>query len=311
MRTQQPSHRSGFTLIELLVVIAIIAILISLLLPAVQKVREAANRSKCQNNLKQIGLALHLYHDSYGLFPPGQWSTNGADVPYYNRGCWVPHTYPFLEQASLWKTYQTYGDTVPSGTFMTYWPQTSLPVSTFMCPSDKANPKTVTAPSFPGQGFHGNYVACAASTIFNPASDPTGTKRDGIMYAQSKTRIADVTDGLSNTLLLSELILVTDTTLHDIRGRYYNAYDGNCLFSTADPPNTSQNDVDVNCINVPNIAPCLVSASNSIQHARSYHIGGVNATLGDASVRFIANSITPSVYLALGTRAGGEPGTDF
>jgi prepilin-type N-terminal cleavage/methylation domain-containing protein len=309
MQARQPSHRPSFTLIELLVVIAIIAVLISLLLPAVQKVREAANRSKCQNNLKQIGLALHGYHDVYGLFPPGQWNTNGTDVPYYNRGCWVQHTFPFLEQTAAFNDYKTFMDAGGRGD---NYPYSKRIFSIFMCPSDKANPKIITAPSFPNQGFHGNYVACAASTVFNPAGDSTGTKRDGIMYAQSKTRIADVTDGVSNTLLLSELIIIPDTsTQHDIRGRYFNSYDGNCLFSTADPPNSSQNDVDVNCVNVPNIAPCAISSSNSIQHARSYHTGGVNATLGDASVRFVANSITASVYLALGTRASNEVPADY
>ena len=86
------------------------------------------------------------------------------------------------------------------------------------------------------------------------------------------TRIGDIVDGTSNTLLLSELILVTDTTLHDIRGRYFNSYDGNCLFSTAQPPNPAAADVDVNCIPVPGYSPRSVSATNIAQYARSYHL---------------------------------------
>jgi prepilin-type N-terminal cleavage/methylation domain-containing protein len=299
-----PALRSrGFTLIELLVVIAIIAILIGLLLPAVQKVREAAARMKCQNNLKQIALALHNHHDVYGQLPPGQWNTNGADVTYYNRGCWVPHTFPFMEQNSAYLDYKAYMD---AGGIAASYPNTKRIFNMYVCPSDPSGPKTVTAPSFPNQGFHGNYVACAATTVFNPAGDSTGTSRDGMMYAQSKTRLTDATDGLTNTLLLSELIVVPDTTSHDIRGRYFNSYDGNCLFSTLDPPNTTVADVDVNCINVPGRAPCTVSASNSVQHARSYHTGGVAAALGDGSVRFIPNNVDPTVYRNLGSRAGGE-----
>ncbi|MBA4188566.1 MAG: prepilin-type cleavage/methylation domain-containing protein [Planctomycetaceae bacterium] len=297
------SRSRGFTLIELLVVIAIIAILIGLLLPAVQKVREAAARMKCSNNLKQIALALHSHHDAYSNLPPGQWNTNGANVTYYNRGCWVPHVWSFMEQDSAFRDYKTYMD---AGGSADSYPNAKRVFTGFVCPSDPFGGKIVTAASFPNQGFHGNYVACAATTVFNPAGDSTGTKRDGIMYAQSKTRFADVTDGLSNTLLLSELNVVADTTSHDIRGRYFNSYDGNCLFSTLNPPNTNVADVDVNCINVPGRAPCTVSGSNSVQHARSSHTGGVNATLGDGSVRFIPNGVDPTVYLGLGSRAGGE-----
>lgn len=300
--------RGGFTLIELLVVIAIIGVLIGLLLPAVQKVRDAANRMKCSNNLKQLSLALHNYHGVYEVFPPGQWNTNAADVTYYNRGCWMPHTFPFMEQTTAFQDYKTYMDAGGRGD--TY-PNSKRVMVGYMCPSDPANPKIICAASFPNQGFHGNYVVCAATTVFNPAGDTTGTKRDGIMYAQSKTRMADIVDGTSNTLLVSELILVTDTTVHDIRGRYFNSYDGNCLFSTAQVPNGAAADVDVNCIDVPKIAPCTKSTTGSLQTARSYHAGGVNAANADGSVRFISNAVTPSVYLALGSRAGGEPPGDY
>jgi prepilin-type N-terminal cleavage/methylation domain-containing protein/prepilin-type processing-associated H-X9-DG protein len=303
-----PLRSRGFTLIELLVVIAIIAILIGLLLPAIQKVREAAARVKCQNNLKQIALALHSHHDAYGNLPPGQWNTNGANVAYYNRGSWVPHTFSFLEQDSAFRDYKAYMD---AGGSADSYPNTKRVFTMFVCPSDPNGGKTVTAPSFPNQGFHGNYVVCAAKTVFNPSGDSTGTNRDGMMYAQSKIRFTDVADGLTNTLLLSEIVLVADTTSHDIRGRYFNSYDGNCLFSTLNPPNTNVADVNVNCITVPGLAPCTVSGSNSVQHARSRHSGGVTVALGDGSVRFIPNGVDPTTYRDLGSRAGGEVPGNF
>jgi len=219
-----PRARLGFTLIELLVVIAIIAVLIGLLLPAVQKVRAAAARAKCTNNLKQIGLALHGYHDAYLQFPPGQYDgiadSIASNPSYYFRASWMPTVLPFVEQAAF---YGMYISALSSGSAYGYdWPSNTTVFSVFMCPSDPANPKI----ALDGQGFHGNYVGCAGSTVYAPAAtDPTGTSTTavkGIMYAQSSTHIADITDGLSNTLLLGEIILVPDTASQpDVRGRYY------------------------------------------------------------------------------------------
>jgi prepilin-type N-terminal cleavage/methylation domain-containing protein/prepilin-type processing-associated H-X9-DG protein len=333
-RRRDPVSRGGwrlrraFTLIELLVVIAIIGVLIALLLPAVQKVREAANRIKCQNNLKQLGLALHNYHDTIGTFPAGQWCPNlqnNGPVYHYNRGCWFQNLLPFVEQTALFQQVDAYDQAhLNMLHYICDAPGHQTHVLTFQCPADPNAGKDITQwnPAGTGpsdgtpqnsQGFHGNYVLCSGSTVFNPPSSPDGRDLNGIFFVQSKTRISDITDGTSNTFLSSEINLVPDVLTggpccegNDLRGRYYNSYFGDTMFTTLQPPNTSLPDITDLCIDLPRYAPCTESVSSAQHYARSYHSGGVNAGLADGSVRFIANAINPQTYLALGSRNGGE-----
>src|SRR5262249_31696993 len=269
-----------FTLIELLVVIAIIAVLIGLLLPAVQKVREAANRMKCSSQLRQVGLALLSYHDSNGAFPPGQFNPIAANAPLalnastgWNRACWWHKILPQLEQENLYRAIEAYANQQPpppyihfatngiQGTLNDVGRGTVVPL--VVCPSDPAGPKVRTVPGNE-QGFHGNYVLCAGSTFFNPGGS-NGTNLDGMFYPLSKTRIAEVQDGISNTLMGSEIIVVPDTNVHDLRGRYFNSWQGNVLFSTLYPPNTTVGDRSSYCIAHPK-APCqALTATNVVQ----------------------------------------------
>src|SRR5262249_999190 len=150
-------------------------------------------------------------------------------------------------------------------------------------------------------------VLCGGSNYFNPQGDPNGTALNGMFYPFSQTRITDVTDGRSNTLMVGEIIVVPDTTVHDLRGRYYNTWQGNVLFSTMFPPNTTVGDRSNYCISTA-MAPCqALTATNVVQSARSYHSGGANFALADGSVRFINNNVNVMNYQALGTRAGNEP----
>src|SRR5947208_2357155 len=154
--------RPGFTLIELLVVIAIIAILVGLLVPAVQKVREAAARTQCQNNLKQVGLALHNYHDVYKSLPPGQTNeiVNYDYPPYGERRCWMQKILPYLEQGPLYQQIEAWMNQpssppgqAPYNAHVWWTPGRWTIVPTLMCPSDPANPKNVTAPD--GESLQG------------------------------------------------------------------------------------------------------------------------------------------------------------
>ena len=196
--------RRGFTLIELLVVIAIIAVLIALLLPAVQQAREAARRTQCKNNLKQLGLALHNYHDTFLVFPPGQFQPLGTNVnSSTNRSCWMQRILPYIDQATLFNTFAT-NMSGPAG-FASNWPGANTILPALMCPSDPSSPKNATASGLANQGFSGNYSVCAGSTTFGV--DGGGDKLNGMFFCYSRTSIRDTTDGTSNTLLAGEILL--------------------------------------------------------------------------------------------------------
>ena len=307
-------RKSGFTLIELLVVIAIIAILIGLLLPAVQKVREAAARMKCGNNLKQIGLALHNYHDTNGRLPAGQpqgyWFSgwyNPAIIEDKIRTNWLADILPHMEQTALSAQVQQFLATLPTLTFNAPFRNTVLPP--FLCPSDPNSPKVAMTPGNE-QGFHVSYVACSGSGYATPTADPRGLNLDGVMFGMSKVRLESITDGTSNTAMVSELLQGSDTASsgqHDVRGRMWNTVHAGTTFSTIYPPNSTVGDnVMGYCGAVPG-APCGgQSITNAFSLARGKHAGGVNVCRADGSVRFVRDSIAPNSWLWMGSRAGGE-----
>jgi prepilin-type N-terminal cleavage/methylation domain-containing protein/prepilin-type processing-associated H-X9-DG protein len=324
MSSSQATRRQGFTLIELLVVIAIIGVLIGLLLPAVQKVREAANRAKCANNVKQVCLALHNYHDAHGFFTHGTY--NYIDeyawqpAPYgntQNRRCWMQDTLPYLEQDALYRAFDSFMST---GASALDFPESATFIPNLTCPADPTNPKVHTfwGSANPTQGFSGNYVVCAGNDYFNPSGTTSSANLNGIFYALSRTRLTDIQDGTSNTAMLSELILVPDVVGHDIRGRYYNPSHSGVAFTTMYPPNTSIPDQFDWCETpneLPQVAPCTSTGSNGgvdiFVLARSYHPGGVNVGFGDGSVHYIANNVDAVAYKALGSRNGGEVASNY
>ena len=302
----------AFTLIELLVVIAIIGVLVGLLLPAVQKVREAANRMSCSNNLKQIGVALHNYHDAQRSFPPGYVELY---PPLTDRASWITLTLPYFEQDNLWKSYDRSQST---GGGPNNFLLNRTAIKLFKCPSDIDLPPKPYPPS-PGIGpwALGNYLANNGLGPMKSHWKPLPSiAKPGIFMVNSKTRIADILDGTSYTMLVSECLNVPGSgDKEDWRGNL--TYPENCLFHWNNTPNSSSPDWlrDVLCVSVPQ-APCIGThtAYNNrlnIVSARSNHPGGVQVLFGDGGVRFVTNNIDLETWQALGSPAGGEVINNF
>lgn len=293
--------KGGFTLIELLVVIAIIAILIGLLLPAVQKVREAAAKMTCQNNLKQLSLAMHGYHDAYLKLP--QPTGKAPDLCCW--GTWVVLVMPYIELNNLFVLYKnwggndTTGDRYNTGTNATNVTTKRMKVMT--CPSD-----TPQAP-FSDIKSH-NYAVNFGNTTYSQTTYNGVTFGGAPFYygASKDVKMTDITDGTSNTLIVGEVIQGVGS---DLRG--FTWWSDATQFTAHWQPNTSIPDriyTATYCNNVAPNPPCAVTTGGFPTQfaARSRHTGGVSAGLADGSVRFFTNSIDLNVWRALSTSAGGE-----
>jgi len=306
-------RRRGFTLIELLVVIAIVAILVGLLLPAVQKVRAAASRAACQNNLKQLGLAAHAYHSAFAAFPPGR----GAPAPRIFSA--QAYLLPFVEQNGLEAMIDFFqppaGYTAPGNVYSgaRNEPAAVTALKLLTCPADP------TGGRVPGLKYGGtNYAGNAGS---GDAGGPL-VGADGMFFTASAVRSEHVTDGTANTALFSERPLGGGAGATDPRramvelpgatnptpaacataapsnpergGKWIVGNYGNTLYNHADRPNPPTPD----CTNATQQKGRLA--------ARSDHPGIVNVGFADGSVRGVADSVAPAAWRATATRAGGE-----
>jgi prepilin-type N-terminal cleavage/methylation domain-containing protein/prepilin-type processing-associated H-X9-DG protein len=270
--------RQGFTLVELLVVIAIIGVLIALLLPAVQYARESARRSQCQNHLRNLGTALHNFHDAKGRLPPGWF----ADVPDGEPGWgWAAYLLHFVEQKALLDDQihlEHHIDEAENAEAR----QAVIPI--YLCPSD-AN----RGPLVPLSGLHtpnfevgrSNYVGVFGTldVVLNPSQG------DGVLFHNSRVRFADIHDGLSNTLMVGERCskLLDSTWVGVIHG-------------ASDPMAR----VVGSCDHVPN------DPHAHVEDFSSYHASGAHFALADGSVRLISDHVDLTVYYGLATRSGGE-----
>jgi prepilin-type N-terminal cleavage/methylation domain-containing protein/prepilin-type processing-associated H-X9-DG protein len=312
--------RKAFSLIELLVVIAIIGVLISLLLPAVQKVREAANRTQCANNLKQLALAAHHYHDARGKFPIGLHVVDTADGRYANGTCWEVELLPYIEQDNLknrWD-YDDFRKNVAGGRNAI----TAQVLKVLLCPSDllpdllwyvDGGTQYPYATGWYGLSSYGGNGGTRSFPL-------TAATRDGIFYQDSGIGLADVTDGASNTFLFGEFSHndpVFDQMLYTYNlGFYPFAKDGKwaAVFYTSGGSLLDRflsTPVPINYRVPANISKEAFLGPTGAQNNRfcafgSGHPGGANFAFADGSVRFLSESIPLETLQALSTRAGGE-----
>lgn len=304
------NRRFAFTLVELLVVIAIIGILIGMLLPAVQGVREAARRVQCANNQKQLALGLLNYEDANSKLPPG------SDLPsqisghrYY--GTWVTKILPFMEQENLLESMGLRNHVnvlnVPAPPSGSFGNAAFNDPSTLNCPADPNNQHTGNSV----EGAYGNYVMCAtnhsriANNWYAGGIIPRQFK-NGVGHIQHNIRLAEAFDGTSNCVLTSELINVP--LGDDKRGQMFYQVEPTVLFSTNQPPNTTTADRGWFAENFPG-APA--ATGGFVLYARSYHRGGVNCSGLDGSVHFVSNNIDQIVFQNLGSILDGNAATNW
>lgn len=334
MRNIPSFHRRGFTLIELLVVIAIIAVLIALLLPAVQAAREAARRAQCTNNCKQLGLALHNYHDIHNCLPPGRiWKAGQFNCGYNFFQCqdtsWFVMMLPQFEQGPLSNAFNfdlgSGGPLLPLPLgFFANETVSATKISLFQCPSDRSQEFQI-APTYAGGALSrpiatkGNYVASWGNTQWDQTAITVGSTTANFLPSafghDGNINFARVTDGQSNTVFMAEIL---QGAKYDIRGVIWQSVPGGSHYMTRVTPNSSRDllggpvqgdflNQTFFCVNEMGL-PCVGGSGDRRAYAgaRSKHPGGVNALYGDGSVRYVKNTINGPIWVSINSINSGE-----
>lgn len=325
MTKHNSRSRRGFTLVELLVVIAIIGILVGLLLPAVQAAREAARRMQCSNNLKQIGLAMHNYHDTFLVFPSGCLDSTAAvstpvDAANNNNGLgWATCLLPFIEQSPL---YDQIG--AETGSFGRSWQDANgdgatndpiasskVVVDAYVCPSDPMSGINSDKSNY-GKS---NYLAIAGhSAVQRTSTGADKPSQNGMFYENSKRSFRDVTDGTSNTLFVSERTTQNDRADSTQCGGTACGWAGGIWIGPRLNSGSVGWDTGVQLLDVTNVGGGSLTYGFGRTTAswaddwtaKGCHPGGMQATLGDGSVRFITETIDLTTYRYLHTPQDGN-----
>lgn len=325
-------RRTAFTLVEVLVTIAIIGLLLGLLIPGVNAIRDAARRTSCANNMAQASKALHGHHAARGYLPPGtydliDYTRSRPQSGFLDERCWMHDVLPFLEQTALYDSLEQYAAprrAAGQPQVLSAFPNARTVVPALCCAADPNSPKISS-----GNAFCGNFVGSAGnSTLQNGSWWSASTSNNGVLFARSSVTFEGIADGTSNTVMLSELILTPDDTGPalpwgniDTRGMYYRPTVGGVLFTTRCTPNEmrwyiASPDPDPRygadqvkwCIDLSKQlpqAPCQPANGGNVS-ARSYHQSGANVAMADGAVRFVSNQVDIVVWKPLGTRSGGE-----
>jgi len=315
IRSARGSRRRAFTLIELLVVIAIIAVLIGLLLPAVQKVREAAARAKCQNNLKQIGVALHNYHSAFSTFTPG-WTAGGST----QTANWRVRLFPFMEMDTVFSQVNltnTWSSAVLQNATFPAWacPSSALPTN----PTDAfynnggSGPNGQQVPAYQGIMGATGVTGVPAASVY--ASNYGGWWSDaGMLIPNQAVRVEDCTDGSSSTFVVIEQSGRVGTT--DVRNRYYSPWGGGTQSRPISQIATGLDTwgMGLTCNAYALNATTTAAGSNEVYDGstvlNSFHTGGVNGLLSDGSTRFVANGVDFTNFQRMCVRNDGNVTTD-
>lgn len=333
-----PKARLGFTLIELLVVIAIIAILVGLLVPAVQKVREAANRMSCSNNLKQLGLALHNYHESRGQFPLSRIGFKNSAIPGIAQRSWIPDCLPFIEQGAVLSVWNLSEDWWVDHTSSQNGTLAKTRIKLLQCPAtpnpDRLQNKYETVPPNKIGSCTDYFAVEGIATSFNASAGLTGVNqltgsREGVLAPWASlsaprpiSRITDVLDGTSNTILLGENAGREDVYRNGKLMARANANNllADCARARGGAWATNDNAYEIGqAINwckggaVPGLPPLPLKINGSNEWGYLYsslHAGGANLLFSDGSVRFTSESTAPRTLGILTTKAGGEIAPD-